>query len=77
MGSFSRIETVPNTGTYELYDTGELAIVQVLHRRRFNVGMVGFLDCLKQLMDHVKAEDPTVHFPDYCTYVIHCSLSTY
>jgi beclin 1 len=66
MGSFSKIEAIPSNVSYELYDTGELAIVQVLHRRRFNVGMVGFLDCLKQVMDHIKAEDETVQFPEYC-----------
>jgi beclin len=66
MGSFSKIEAIPSNLSYELYDTGELAIVQVLHRRRFNAGMVGFLDCLKQVMDHIKTEDATVQFPEYC-----------
>ncbi|KAG8849027.1 autophagy protein 6 [Serendipita sp. 411] len=40
--------------------------MQMLHRRRFNTGMVGFLDCLKQLMDHAKSQDPSIQFPDYC-----------
>ncbi|KAG8809750.1 autophagy protein 6 [Serendipita sp. 399] len=29
--------------------------------------MAGFLDCLKQLMDYVKTQDPSMQFPDYCT----------
>jgi beclin 1 len=67
MGSFSKIESITHEAQYELYDTGDPAIVQILHRRRFNTGMVGFLDCLRQLMEHVKKEDSTVTFPDYCT----------
>jgi len=67
MGSFSKIESTTNDAQYELYDSGDPAFVQILHRRRFNTGMVGFLDCLKQLMDHVKKEDSTVTFPEYCT----------
>lgn len=66
MGSFSKIESTSNNQAYELYDTGEIPIVAVLHRRRFNAGMAGFLDCLKQIMDHVKGEDPSIQFPDYC-----------
>ncbi|KIM25468.1 hypothetical protein M408DRAFT_26245 [Serendipita vermifera MAFF 305830] len=69
IGSFSRIESINHDAQYELYDSGDPALVQILHRRRFNAGMVGFLDCLKQLMDHVKKEDPTVVFPEYCTIV--------
>ena len=67
MDSFSKIEATPSNGTYELYDTGDPALVQMLHRRRFNTGMTGFLDCLKQIMEHVTAEDPSMRFPDYCT----------
>lgn len=67
MGSFSKIESTTQEAQYELYDTGDPALFQMLHRRRFNAGMVGFLDSLKQLMDHVKKEDPTITFPEYCT----------
>ncbi|KAJ6609875.1 beclin 1 protein [Mycena sp. CBHHK59/15] len=64
MGSFSRIEkTSGDKASYELYCSGNLNIVQLLHNRRFDLAMVGFLECLKQVMDYVKAQDPTVEFP--------------
>jgi beclin len=64
MGSFSKIESTTSSATYELYDSGEL--VQVLHRLRFNNAMVAFLDCLKQLMDHVVQDEGGIQFPEYC-----------
>ncbi|KAJ7188316.1 autophagy protein Apg6-domain-containing protein [Mycena filopes] len=64
MGSFSRIEkTTGDKASYELYSSGNLNIVQLLHNRRFDLAMVAFLECLKQVMDYVKAQDPTVEFP--------------
>ncbi|KAJ7703239.1 beclin 1 protein [Mycena rosella] len=64
MGSFSRIEkTAGDKASYELYSSGNLNIVQLLHNRRFDLAMVAFLECLKQVMDYVKAQDPSVDFP--------------
>lgn len=64
MGSFSRIErTTGDKATYELYGSGDLHLGRLLHNRRFDFAMVAFLDCLKQLIDHVKSQDPTVEFP--------------
>lgn len=64
MGSFSRIErTTGDKVTYELYGSGDLHFGRLLHNRRFDLGMVAFLDCLKQLMDYVKSQDPQVDFP--------------
>ncbi|KAI8993905.1 APG6-domain-containing protein [Trametes punicea] len=64
MGSFSRIEkTTGDKATYELYGSGDLHFGRLLHNRRFDFAMVAFLDCLKQLMDYVKSQDPTVDFP--------------
>jgi beclin 1 len=64
MGSFSRIEkTTGDKASYELYSSGNLNIVQLLHNRRFDLAMVAFLECLKQVMDYVKAQDSTVEFP--------------
>ncbi|KAI0085187.1 APG6-domain-containing protein [Irpex rosettiformis] len=65
MGSFSRIErtTPTDKATYELYGSGDLHIGRLLHNRRFDFAMVAFLDCLKQLVDYVKSQDPHVEFP--------------
>ncbi|CCA76608.1 related to Beclin 1 (coiled-coil myosin-like BCL2-interacting protein) [Serendipita indica DSM 11827] len=66
MGSFSKIEGLAKNDIYELYDAGG-ELTNVLQRRRFSTGMAAFLDCLKQLMDHVTAEDSSVRFPETCT----------
>ena len=64
MGSFSRIvRTTGDKATYELYGSGDLHFGRLLHNRRFDFAMVAFLDCLKQLMDYVKSQDPQVDFP--------------
>ncbi|KAG1746288.1 APG6-domain-containing protein [Suillus occidentalis] len=64
MGSFSRIErTVGDKATYELYGSGDLHLGRLLHNRRFDFAMVAFLECLKQLIDSVKSQDPTIEFP--------------
>ncbi|KAH8107998.1 APG6-domain-containing protein [Cristinia sonorae] len=64
MGSFSRIErTTGDKATYELYGSGDLHIGRLLHNRRFDFAMVAFLECLKQLIDYVKSQDPHVDFP--------------
>jgi beclin len=67
MGSFSRIErTIGDKATYELYGSGDLHLGRLLHNRRFDFAMVAFLECLKQLIDYVKSQDPTVDFPHQC-----------
>ncbi|KAL5523747.1 hypothetical protein ACEPAG_7920 [Sanghuangporus baumii] len=64
MGSFSRIEkTIGDKASYELYGSGDLHIGRLLHNRRFDLAMVAFLDCLRQLMDYVKSQDQSVEFP--------------
>lgn len=64
MGSFSRVErTTGDKATYELYGSGDLHLGRLLHNRRFDFAMVAVLDCLRQLMDWVKLQDPSVEFP--------------
>ncbi|GBE81135.1 Vacuolar protein sorting-associated protein [Sparassis crispa] len=64
MGSFSRIErTTGDKSAYELYGSGDLHLGRLLHNRRFDFAMVAFLDCLKQLVDLVKSQDPQTDFP--------------
>ncbi|CAK5281515.1 unnamed protein product [Mycena citricolor] len=64
MGSFSRIErTSADKASYELYSSGNLNMLQLLHNRRFDLAMVAFLECLKQIMDYIKSQDPNVEFP--------------
>ncbi|KAF5370681.1 hypothetical protein D9758_001828 [Tetrapyrgos nigripes] len=62
MGSFSRIERITgDKASYELYGSGHVG--RLLHNRRFDLGMVAFIDCLKSLIDYIKSQDPTVDFP--------------
>ncbi|EIW83067.1 APG6-domain-containing protein [Coniophora puteana RWD-64-598 SS2] len=64
MGSFSRIEKViGDKAIYELYASSELHLGRLLHNRRFDLAMVAFLDCLKQLVDYVKSQEPSLEFP--------------
>ena len=48
---------------YELYGSGDLHLGRLLHNRRFDFGMVAYLDCLRQLIEHVEAQDSSVDFP--------------
>ncbi|KAJ3999635.1 autophagy protein Apg6-domain-containing protein [Lentinula boryana] len=66
MGSFSRIErTSGDKASYELYGSGHMG--RLLHNRRFDFGMVAFIDCLKCLIDYIKSQDPSVEFPHQIT----------
>ncbi|KAF9793187.1 APG6-domain-containing protein [Thelephora terrestris] len=64
MGSFSRIERINgDKASLELHGSGDLHLGRILHNRRFDHAMVAFLDCLRQTLEFVKAQDPTVDFP--------------
>lgn len=69
LGSFSKVEKTADKSVYELYGTGDMHLGRLLHNRRFDAAMVMFLDCLRQVMEFVKKEDPGTVFPAYCTYV--------
>lgn len=45
------------------YGSGDIHLTRILHNRRFDFAMVAFLDCLRQLMEYVKALDPAIEFP--------------
>jgi len=64
MGSFSRIEKINgDKASLELHGSGDLHLGRILHNRRFDFAMVAFLDCLRQILEFVKAQDPVVEFP--------------
>lgn len=65
MGSFSKIEKISGTDrtVYELYGSGDLHIGRILHNRRFDLGMVAYLDCLRQLIEHAQMQYPKADFP--------------
>ncbi|KAF7980732.1 hypothetical protein HWV62_36745 [Athelia sp. TMB] len=65
-GSFSRIEQLSPPSvktTHELYGSGDLHIGRLLHNRRFERAMVAFLECLRGVMEWVRAQDAGVDFP--------------
>jgi beclin 1 len=73
MGSFSRIEkTGGDKASYELHGSGDLALGRLLHNRRFDVGMAGFLDCLRQAADGARAQDAALEFPHVCATLLCC-----
>ncbi|EUC64400.1 autophagy protein Apg6, putative [Rhizoctonia solani AG-3 Rhs1AP] len=63
MGSCSRIEKIGgDKAVYELFGSGELHIGRLLHNRRFDYGMVAFLECLRQIMEFAKTQESS-EFP--------------
>ncbi|BGP16869.1 Vacuolar protein sorting-associated protein atg6 [Rhodosporidiobolus nylandii] len=59
-GSFSRVEQVGRDGgvtSLELYGSSDLSVTRLLHNRRFDQAMVGFLECLRQLVEWVIVKD--------------------
>lgn len=64
MGSCSRIERIGgDKAVYELFGSGELHIGRLLHNRRFDYGMVAFLECLRQIIEFAKTQEETIDFP--------------
>ncbi|KAK4688335.1 beclin, partial [Tremellales sp. Uapishka_1] len=55
LGSFSRIEEVSGKGVYELFASSDLS--RLLQNRRFNIGLVALLDCLRQLVEYGSRQD--------------------
>lgn len=45
------------------YGSGDFQLNRLLLNRRFDQAMVAFLDCLKQLMEFIKAKDRTLNLP--------------
>lgn len=71
MGSFSRIERINgDKASLELHGSGDLHLGRILHNRRFDFAMVAFLDCLRQILEFVKAQDPTVEFPHQLRFIV-------
>eukprot|EP00842_Homolaphlyctis_polyrhiza_P005955 jgi/Hompol1/6360/HPOL_004962-RA len=63
MGSFSRIErTDGDKSVYELYGSSDIAGV-LFWNRRFDFGLVAFLNCLQQLGDFAEQQDPRFRLP--------------
>lgn len=63
-GSFSTIEKLSgDRATFELYGSGEWQIGRLLHSRRFDHGMVAFLECLRQLAAWACARDAELRLP--------------
>ncbi|KAK4702476.1 beclin, partial [Phenoliferia sp. Uapishka_3] len=69
MGSFSRVEKISgDKAVYELYGSGEFnAVTRLLQNRRFDLAMVAFLDCLRQVMEFVRSKDKSIKLP----HVVH------
>ncbi|RPA81349.1 APG6-domain-containing protein [Ascobolus immersus RN42] len=75
LGSYSRIEKIeppvsasssvpaPKPTAYDLFSSGDLPLGRVFYHRRFDTGMVCFLECLRQLGEFVESRDSTLKLP--------------
>lgn len=65
MGSFSTVEKVASDRkeVYMLHGSSDWQLGGLLPDRRFDHGMVAFLDCLRQLCEHITARDDSVKPP--------------
>ncbi|CED82099.1 Beclin-like protein [Phaffia rhodozyma] len=57
LGSTSRIEELDGKNVYELYGSSDLALSRFLQNRRYENGMVAFLDCLRQFLEFARKRD--------------------
>ncbi len=47
----------------ELYGSGDLSLGRLFKGRKFDLGMVAFLDCLRQLGDYAESQDSNLQLP--------------
>lgn len=78
MGSFSTVEKLggDRKEIYVLYGSSDWQFGRLLPDRRFDHGMIAFLDCLRQLCEHINARDPSVKPPHviYKDKIGNCSI---
>lgn len=73
MGSTSRIDKIeppvssstadPRVTSLELFSSGDLPIGRMFMHRKFDLAMVAFLECLRQLGEYVEHRDPSLKLP--------------
>jgi len=73
MGSTSKIDkldppssgssTEPKVTTLELFSSGDMPIGRMFMHRKFDMAMVAFLECLRQVAEFVEQRDPTMKLP--------------
>ncbi|KAI5846890.1 autophagy protein Apg6-domain-containing protein [Tricharina praecox] len=73
MGSTSKIDkldppssassTEPKITTLELFSSGDMPIGRMFMYRKFDMAMVAFLECLRQVAEFVEQRDPTMKLP--------------
>jgi beclin 1 len=64
MGSFSKIEKLEgDKAIYELYGSNDFTGILLFSNRRFDMGLVALLGCLKEFADHLEAKDSTFRLP--------------
>ncbi|KAF8245967.1 APG6-domain-containing protein [Wilcoxina mikolae CBS 423.85] len=61
--STSSSSTDPKVTTLELYSSGDLPIGRMFMHRKFDMAMVAFLECLRQLGEYVEQRDPNLKLP--------------
>lgn len=64
LGNFSRVEKHgDDKAIYELYGSGEFQISRLFWNRRFDQGLVAFLNCIQQLGEFAQQKDSSFKLP--------------
>ena len=63
MGSNPKMEKLNDKSSYELYGSSDISLGRLFWYRRFDTGMVAFLQCLSELGDYAESQDRTFKLP--------------
>mmetsp|Transcript_7424 Transcript_7424/g.10285 ORF Transcript_7424/g.10285 Transcript_7424/m.10285 type:complete len:464 (+) Transcript_7424:24-1415(+) len=63
MGSNSKMEKLSDKSSYELFGSSDISLGRLFWYRRFDTGMVAFLQCLSELGDYAESQDRTFKLP--------------
>jgi hypothetical protein len=57
------MERISDKSTYELFGSSDISLGRLFWYRRFDNGMVAFLQCLSELSGHAEAQDKNFRLP--------------
>lgn len=66
-GSFCGLYRLPNGGTLNLHSDGDISLVRLVQFQGVNSALFAFVECVAELADHLKKQDPkfVLPFPIY------------
>jgi beclin 1 len=63
LGSYSKIERINDKSSYELYGSNDISLGKIFWYRRFDNGMVAFLQCLNEIIHFIESKDKNFKVP--------------